>query len=159
MPPGLWRTSYFVLVPYYVADASETERAYNECESERDSGTESEEHTTTDTGESEEELMPGAAILAKAFGGADKWEYTVRKRKRRDDTDDEQKKTRKKKKKKKTRVNTNKRVNTNRGASTNKRAKTDKGTEGKQEGQTTGNTNRTTTDNSKEHVGNINKER
>ena len=61
------------------------------------------------------------------------------------------------KKKKKTRVNTNKRANTNRGAGTNKRAKTNKGTVSKQERQTTGNTNRTTTDNSTEHVGNIKK--
>ena len=123
----------------------------SESKGERDRGTEREEHITTDMGESEEELMPGTALLAEAFGGAFKRKYTARKRKRKENIDDEEMNKRKRKKEKETRGMRKKRKNTNNRDDMNKRPKH------KQEGEVTENTNRTITRNETEHVGNIKK--
>ena len=101
-------------------------------------------------GESEEELMPGTALLAEAFGGAFKRKYTARKRKRKEYIEDEGKNKRKRKKEKETRE-MRKRKNTNNRDDMNKRPKH------RQEGEVTENTNRTTIRNETEHVGNIKK--
>ena len=81
---------------------SQTSAKGSESKGERDRGTEREEHITTDMGESEEELMPGTALLAEAFGGAFKRKYTARKRKREENIEDEEKNMRKRKKEKET---------------------------------------------------------
>ena len=130
--------------PHITEDEQQTGKETQPAETER------EEHITADMGESEEELMPGTALLAEAFGGAFKRKYTARKRKRKEYIEDEGKNKRKRKKEKETRE-MRKRKNTNNHDDMNKRPKH------RQEGEVTENTNRTTTRNETEHVGNIKK--